>query len=126
MLCLHIWLLLVRLRAEGEDGKELAQMLYENFTDDVEMRVRAEGVKVRVGKWLAELERMFYGSSVAYDKVSAEGARTHAHRGRGSKLGPANPKDCVSCRGVLSSCFAGVAEHKSKTICCPCGMLAGG
>lgn len=24
-LCLHIWLLLVRLRAEGKDGKQLAQ-----------------------------------------------------------------------------------------------------
>lgn len=25
-LCLHIWLLLVRLRAEGKDGKQLAQV----------------------------------------------------------------------------------------------------
>jgi hypothetical protein len=25
MICLHIWLLLVRLRAEGKDGKHLAQ-----------------------------------------------------------------------------------------------------
>ena len=25
-LCLHIWLLLVRLRAEGKEGKQLAQV----------------------------------------------------------------------------------------------------
>lgn len=49
MLCLHVWLLLVRLRAEGKDGKRLAQMLYDDFQDDVEVRVRAAGVKVRAG-----------------------------------------------------------------------------
>lgn len=47
LLCLHIWLLLVRLRAEGDEGAELAQKLYDDFQDDVEMRVHAEGVKVR-------------------------------------------------------------------------------
>ena len=46
MLCLHVWLALVRLRAEGKDGKDLAQMMYDNFQEDVEIRVRAEGVKV--------------------------------------------------------------------------------
>lgn len=46
MLCVHVWLVLVRLRAEGKDGKELAQMLHENFQEDVEFRVRAEGVRV--------------------------------------------------------------------------------
>ncbi len=48
MLCLHVWLALVRLRAEGRDGKDLAQMVYEDFQEDVERRVHAEGVKVRV------------------------------------------------------------------------------
>jgi hypothetical protein len=28
-LCLHIWLLLVRLRAEGKDGKSLAQVRWQ-------------------------------------------------------------------------------------------------
>lgn len=46
LLCLHVWLLLVRLRREGDDGRELAQILYEGFQDDVELRVHAEGVKV--------------------------------------------------------------------------------
>ena len=39
-------MLLVRLRSEGKDGKALAQMVYETFQDNVEARVRAEGVKV--------------------------------------------------------------------------------
>lgn len=46
LLCLHVWLTLVRLRVEGKDGKDLAQMMYDNFQEDVEIRVRAEGVKV--------------------------------------------------------------------------------
>lgn len=46
MLCLHVWMLLVRLRSEGKDGKDIAQMVYETFQDNVEARVRGEGVKV--------------------------------------------------------------------------------
>ncbi|KAK9846410.1 hypothetical protein WJX81_003307 [Elliptochloris bilobata] len=69
LLCLHVWMTLVRLRGEGRDGKDLAQMLYESFQDNVEHRVRAEGVKVRISKWLKDLEMMFYGSSLAYDKA---------------------------------------------------------
>lgn len=41
-------MVLVRLRLEEADGKGLAQAMYEDFTDDVEMRVHAEGVKVLV------------------------------------------------------------------------------
>ena len=46
MLCIHMWMLLVRLRSEGKDGKDLAQMMYESFQENVEARVRGEGVKV--------------------------------------------------------------------------------
>lgn len=51
-LCLHIWLLLVRLRVEGKEGKQLAQMLYDDFQTDVEDRARAAGVRVRLAKQL--------------------------------------------------------------------------
>ena len=50
-------MLLVRLRAEGNDGADLAQVLYEGFQDDVELRVHAEGVKVlnaRIGLRVAD------------------------------------------------------------------------
>ncbi len=43
-----MWLALVRLRVEAKDGKDLAQMMYDNFQEDVEIRVRAEGVKVSI------------------------------------------------------------------------------
>ena len=46
LLSLHVWMLLVRLRAEGPDGKNAAQLMYEEFTEDVEARLRNTGVKV--------------------------------------------------------------------------------
>lgn len=46
MLCIHVWMLLLRLRAEAKEGADMAQMMYEDFQEDVEMRVRASGVKV--------------------------------------------------------------------------------
>ena len=39
-------MLLLRLRAEAKEGADMAQMMYEDFQEDVEMRVRASGVKV--------------------------------------------------------------------------------
>lgn len=63
LLCLHVWLILVRLRAEGKNGKDLAQMMYENFQEDVELRVRAEGVKVHFKSGLL---------SCTHQSVSAE------------------------------------------------------
>lgn len=84
LLCLHVWLLLTRLRPEGKIGKKLSQMLYDNFQDDVESRVRAAGVKVRVSKQLVDLEKQFYGSSFAYDKAlkgdGSEDLATALHR----------------------------------------------
>ena len=70
---LHVWLVLRRLREEGESGKALAQTLYDTFQDDVEHRVHAEGVRVRVNKWLNELEQGFYGSALAYDNALTGG-----------------------------------------------------
>eukprot|EP00238_Polyblepharides_amylifera_P011004 CAMPEP_0196594464 /NCGR_PEP_ID=MMETSP1081-20130531/78471_1 /TAXON_ID=36882 /ORGANISM="Pyramimonas amylifera, Strain CCMP720" /LENGTH=213 /DNA_ID=CAMNT_0041918745 /DNA_START=433 /DNA_END=1074 /DNA_ORIENTATION=+ len=73
LLTLHVWLVLARLRKEGDDGRLLGQALYDIFWVDIEQRVHDAGVKVRVSKWLKELEEHFYGSCVAYDKGLEEG-----------------------------------------------------
>eukprot|EP00976_Prorocentrum_cordatum_P104548 1193941-Prorocentrum_minimum.AAC.5 len=41
---LHIWLSLARLREEGADGKRMSQVLYDIWWEDVQKRVRDEGV----------------------------------------------------------------------------------
>lgn len=44
---LHIWMLLVRLRTQGRDGRRQMQMLYEQFQEEVTGMVKKAGVKVR-------------------------------------------------------------------------------
>eukprot|EP00850_Spirogloea_muscicola_P024591 SM001112S18866 [mRNA] locus=s1112:662:2108:- [translate_table: standard] len=61
VLVLHIWLCLVRLRAEGPRGAEVGQTLYDLFNHDCEKRIHA------AGKWMKELEKNFYGACSAYD-----------------------------------------------------------
>ena len=43
--------------------------MHDTFQDDVEARVHAEGVRVRVSKWLNELEQTVYGAFMAYDNA---------------------------------------------------------
>lgn len=67
LLCLHVWLVLQRLRGTGQEGKDVGQAMYDAFQDAVEMRARATGVKVRFSKYLKEYEQQFYGSSHSMD-----------------------------------------------------------
>lgn len=75
MLCLHVWMVLKRLRLEGKAGKKISQVMYDEFQDEVEHMVRAAGVQVRLGKHLSELEKQFYGSCTAYDRAMGREAR---------------------------------------------------
>lgn len=43
---LHVWMLLVRLKREGEDGDYLIRQLSVTFWHDVESRMRALGVSL--------------------------------------------------------------------------------
>jgi len=64
---LHVWMVLRRLRGAGADGKSFSQFLYDNFQHEVEMSVHREGVRVRLSKWLRQLEDIFFGAAKAYD-----------------------------------------------------------
>ena len=44
MLVVHMWLCLRRLKAEGKDGVELGQYVYEIYNHDLELRVAKAGV----------------------------------------------------------------------------------
>lgn len=67
LLVLHMWLCLRRLKAEGKEGVELGQYLYEIYNHDLELRVSKAGVNLLLTKWMKELEKIFYGNVVAYD-----------------------------------------------------------
>ena len=91
-LCLHVWMVLRRLRNSGQDGKKVSQFFYDNFQHEVEMSVLREGVRVRVNKWLRQLEDIFFGAAKAYDGAIDQHAEDFADvlhrnlfRGEGDK-----------------------------------------
>lgn len=67
LLVLHMWLCLSRLKAEGKEGIEFGQYLYEVYNHDVEIRVAAAGVNLLLTTWMKDLEKIFYGNVAAYD-----------------------------------------------------------
>ncbi|CAM8879377.1 unnamed protein product [Rhodiola kirilowii] len=95
LLVLHMWLVLRRLKEDGKEGVELGQYLYEIYNHDVEMRVSRAGflgyvhdkskfydrsigtftdkgsriVNLMLTRWMKDLEKIFYGNIVAYDKA---------------------------------------------------------
>ncbi|CAN8302288.1 unnamed protein product [Cochlearia groenlandica] len=67
LLVLHVWMVLRRLKAEGKEGVDIGQHVYEIYNHNVEVRVSKAGVNLLLHKWMKELERIFYGNVVAYD-----------------------------------------------------------
>lgn len=67
LIVLHMWLCLHRLKAEGKEGVEFGQYLYEIYNHDVELRVSKAGVNLLLIRWMKDLEKIFYGNIVAYD-----------------------------------------------------------
>lgn len=70
LLSLHVWMIVNRLSARTDsETRDFRQRFYNAFQNDVERRVHDAGVQVRVGKWLKQLEEIFYTSGIALDKV---------------------------------------------------------
>ncbi|KAK9059671.1 hypothetical protein SSX86_020375 [Deinandra increscens subsp. villosa] len=67
ILVVHMWLCLRRLKAEGKEGVELGQYVYEIYNHDLETRVSKAGVNLLLSKWMRELEKVFYGNIVAFE-----------------------------------------------------------
>ncbi|KAK1273271.1 hypothetical protein QJS04_geneDACA012494 [Acorus gramineus] len=72
LLILHMWLCLRRLKEEGKEGVELGQYLYEIYNHDLEIRVSKAGVNLLLTRWMKELEKIFYGNILAYDKAMSQ------------------------------------------------------
>jgi len=49
LLVLHMWLVLRRLKEDGQEGVDLGQYVYEIYNHDVELRVSKAGVRARLG-----------------------------------------------------------------------------
>ncbi|KAG1661695.1 hypothetical protein FOA52_001972 [Chlamydomonas sp. UWO 241] len=70
LLALHVWLIVNRLGARTDaESREFKQRFYVHFCIDVERRVHRAGVQVGVGKWLKQLETVFYSAGIQFDRV---------------------------------------------------------
>ena len=67
--CLHLWMILVRIRKEGPEMKQLSQEVFDNFWQDLQkgmyhnLGVQSLALNTRT----RELQNVFYGSAVSYD-----------------------------------------------------------
>ena len=54
VLVLHVWMCLVRLRAEGKTGQSVSQVLFDNMIEDMEDKLGEQGVRARRGHTAAQ------------------------------------------------------------------------
>jgi cytochrome b pre-mRNA-processing protein 3 len=68
MIALHLFLVLRRLKAEGEGGRDLAQALCDRFFDDLDRSLREMGAgDLGVGRRVKAMAKAFYGRVAAYE-----------------------------------------------------------
>ena len=68
MIALHCFLVLHRLKPEGEKGGELAQSLFDVLFADIDENIRDMGVgDLSVGKYVKKMAQSFLGQIAAYD-----------------------------------------------------------
>lgn len=79
MIVLHVVLVIRRLRAEGIEGKALAQALFDVMIDDMDRSLREMGVgDLGVGRRVKAMAKAFYGRAAAYEAALAEGVEAVA------------------------------------------------
>lgn len=69
MISIHAFLVMHRLKDEGEDAKEFSQKLYDLMFADMEINLREMGIgDMGMGKRVKKLVKGFYGRLSAYEK----------------------------------------------------------
>ena len=76
MLSLHMFLFQHRMGREGGASRELAQILIDDFFEDVDHSLRELGIgDMGIPKRMKKLARMYYGRTAAYDDALGRGDR---------------------------------------------------
>lgn len=69
MICLHVFLVLRRLKVEGPDQQDLSQAIFDAMFADMDRNYREMGVgDIGVGIRVKKLAKSFYGRIAAYDE----------------------------------------------------------
>ena len=70
LLVLHLWICMVRMRQEGDAGKNVSQMIYDMWVEDMEDKLAEQDFKwLEIAKFTKEFQHTFYGSAFAYDQA---------------------------------------------------------
>ena len=73
LIVLHASIYLKRLRAAGEEGRDLAQAVFDTMFDNLDQSLRELGVgDITLPKKIRAMVSAFYGRAAAYDKALAE------------------------------------------------------
>ena len=84
MIALHAWLVMRRMKSEGETAARLSQALFDAFFGDMDRSLREMGAgDLGVGRRVKAMAKAFYGRVAAYDEAleDSEQALTEAlHR----------------------------------------------
>lgn len=74
MVALHAFLVMRRLKREGDRGQTLSQSLFDRMFADMDHSIRELGVgDLSVGKRIKAMAQVFYGRVVAYEEALDEG-----------------------------------------------------
>lgn len=70
LMSLQVWMMMTRLRAEGERGQSFRQALFDQLLVEVEHRVRMSGItqESAVARNVKSLIKSFYGAALSYDE----------------------------------------------------------
>ena len=91
MVVMHTFLVLSRLKQEGEDGKGLAQGVFDEMFEDMDRGLRHLGSSdVRVGKRIKAMAQAFYGRAQAYEEGLARDDNALAQAVRRNVFGGAD------------------------------------
>ncbi len=73
MIVMHTFLVISRLNQEGQDGKDLAQAVFDLMIEDMDRGLRLLGsADVRLGKRIKAMARAYYGRARAYEEALAD------------------------------------------------------
>ncbi len=94
MVCLHAYLVLTRMKREGDRGKRVAQTLHNKLFDDFDIALREVGLgDMGIGKRIKKLARNLHGRISAYDAGLAAGDRELGDALRRNMYASAEPTD---------------------------------
>jgi cytochrome b pre-mRNA-processing protein 3 len=93
MIALHVYLILRRLKAEGQEAADLSQELFDAMFADMDRALRELGVgDLSVGKKVKVMARGFFGRIKAYDEgLAALGSAVLAEAMRRNLYGTGEP-----------------------------------